>query len=196
MADDSPRRVEDVLDRLEEASGEAERVAVGDMAGAMGERSHGPSLLVPALLDISPVGSIPGVPTVLAVILLIFAAQLAIGRRYLWLPGFIAGRRLGSARLRRAIGRLRPPARWMDRWFHGRLPLLTSEPFRRAAGAACMALAIAMPPLEVLPFATTLVSAPIAVFGLSLLLRDGLLMILGFALGAVALGGVLWTVAF
>ena len=30
---------------------------------------------------------------------------------------------------------------------------------------------------------------------LSLLLRDGLLMILGFALGAVALGGVLWTVA-
>ena len=193
MADDSPKRVQDVLDRLEEVSAEADRVAVGDMTGAMGERGHGPSLLVPALLDISPLGSIPGVPTVLAVILLIFAAQLAIGRQHLWLPGFIAGRRLGSARLRRAIGRLRPPARWMDRWFHGRLPLLTSEPFRRAGGGACMALAIAMPPLEILPFATTIVTAPIAVFGLSLLLRDGLLMILGFGLGALAVAGILWT---
>ena len=60
--DDDPRRVEEVLDRLEMV-GRAKSVTIETMTEALGERSYGPFLLIPALLDISPLGSIPGVPS-------------------------------------------------------------------------------------------------------------------------------------
>lgn len=190
--DDDPKRVDEILDRLEQAGDQGDSVTVGEMTERIGERSHGPFLLIPALIDISPLGAIPGVPTVLAVIILLFSAQVAFGREHLWLPGFISARSVSSKRLHRSVERLRPIARWMDKHFHGRLAMFTTEPFVRAAGIACVALAFIMPPLEIVPFATTIATAPIAVFGLALFFRDGLLMTLGFLLTVGAAAGFVW----
>lgn len=56
------------------------------MTKAFGKRSYGPFLLVPALIEISPVGGIPGMPTVLAATIIPFAALMVFGRKYIWLP--------------------------------------------------------------------------------------------------------------
>jgi hypothetical protein len=141
-------------------------------------------------MDISSLGSIPGVLTALAAIL--FSVQVAIGRRHLWLPRFVETRRLTSERLRKSVRMLRPIGRWMDRWFHGRLVMLTNGPFLRASGIACITIALLAPPLEIFPFATTVPTATIAVFGLALLFRDGFLMVGGFAMTIAAELAVLW----
>ena len=56
-----PKSIGDILDRLEETAGGAEKVSFGQIVESLGHRSQGPFLIVPALLEITPIGSIPGV---------------------------------------------------------------------------------------------------------------------------------------
>lgn len=187
MADD-PKSIDDILDRLEKLAEDEEQVSLGDVVEALGNRGHGPFLLVPALIEISPIGGVPGVPTVLAAIIILFAAQIVLGRKHLWLPGFLERRSISSEKTCKAVDKLRGVARFMDRWFHGRLPKLTQGPFVRMAAILCIVLALTVPPLELLPFASTAPMAAIAAFGLALMVRDGLLMIIAALLAIVAVG--------
>ncbi len=178
----------DILDKLRELSESNDRVKIGDMLEAIGKRSFGPFLLLPALIDISPVGSIPGLPTFLGLMIAITAFQLLIGRNHLWLPGFIANRSRKSEDVKKAADKLNPLAKRLDRWFHGRLPRLTSKPFQRVAAVIILLLTLTVPPLELLPLATTLPMSAIAAFGLALLVHDGLLMLIAGAMSIAAIG--------
>ncbi len=185
MADD-PHSIGDILDGLDRLAGEQDRVSLGDAVEAFGNRSYGPFLLVPALIEMSPIGGIPGLPTVLAAIIALFAVQIVLGRDHLWLPGFLARRSARADTVRKATQTLRGAAHHADRLFHGRLPALTRGPFVRVAGVCCIVLAATVPPLELLPFASTAPMAAIAAFGLALLVRDGALMIAAIVMAGVA----------
>jgi hypothetical protein len=190
MTNAAPESVGDILDRIEKLARQQDRVAVGDVVEAMGNRGFGPFLIVIPLIDISPVGSIPGLPTAMAAIVVLIAIQLALARRHLWLPGFVRRRAIASHKVRKAVSKMRGVARFMDRWFHGRLPALTSPPVVRVAAVVVIALACAVPPLELLPLATTAPMLAIAAFGLAITVRDGALMIVAVLSGAgtVAVG--------
>lgn len=183
---DGPSSLGEILDTLEELAEKDERVVLGDVLEAFGSRSFGPFLLLPSLIDISPVGSIPGLPTALAVVIVLVAVQLAFGRKHLWLPGFVKRRSISSKKVRKATEKARKPAGRADRWFHGRLPALTQGIFVRIAAVACILLACTVPPLELFPFATTAPMAAIATFGLALMVRDGAVMIVAILLAGVA----------
>ena len=185
---DGPESVGDILDRLEQIARAEGDVSLGKVVEALGNRSHGPFLLIPALIDISPVGGIPGLPTLLGAIIILVAAQMLLGRKHLWLPGFVTRRSLSPEKTCKTTAKLRGLARFLDRWFHGRMPRLTRGPFVRVAAGLCILLALTVPPLELLPFATTAPMAAIAAFGLALLVRDGLLMIIAMVLAAAAVG--------
>lgn len=178
----------DILDKLRELADSQDKVRIGDMLEAVGKRSFGPFLLLPALIDISPVGSIPGLPTLLGLMIAITAFQLLIGRDHLWLPGFIANRSRKSEDVKKAADKLNGLAKRLDRWFHGRLPRLTSKPFQRVAAVIIILLTLTVPPLELLPLATTAPMAAIAAFGLALLVHDGLLMLIAGAMSIAAIG--------
>lgn len=188
------RAVEDILDRLHETAEQDDEIAVDETMAALGDRGWGPFLFVPAIIEISPLGGIPGLPTFLALIVAIFAVQVAWGREKMWLPTFLGRRKVSSERMRTAVEKVRPVGRWLDRWFHGRLPRLTSDAAVRVAAVVVLLLCLTVPPLEFIPFASTAPMAAIAMFGLALMLGDGLLMALGFALSAiaVAVGLGLW----
>ncbi|MFL0586733.1 exopolysaccharide biosynthesis protein [Sphingomonas olei] len=191
---DEPHSVGDILDRLDELADEKDEVSLGQTIEAFGSRSYAPFLVILPLIDISPVGSIPGLPTLLALVIVLTAGQLLFGRTHMWLPGFLANRSLKSEKVAKAVKKLRPVAERMDKWFHGRLPALTQGPMVRVAAAAIIVLTLAVPPLELLPMATTAPMAAIAAFGMALLVKDGLLMIVAFvaAAGAIAAAVGLW----
>lgn len=182
---DGPSSIGDILDALHGLAEKQRRVSLGDAVAAFGRRSFGPCLLLPALVDISPIGSIPGLPTVLAVVIVLVAAQLALGRDRVWLPGVLTRRSVAASTVEKAVAKARKPAAWADRWFHGRLPALTGGAFVRVAAMACLLLAFTLPPLELLPLATTAPMAAIATFGLALMVRDGAVMIAATVLAAV-----------
>lgn len=191
---DEPHSVGDVLDKLRELADEGD-LEIGHAMEAFGSRSYGPILVVVPLVEISPLGGVPGLPTALAIIIFLVAIQIVLGRKHLWLPRFVAGRTVSADKVRKVADKSKGLADFLDRWFHGRLPKLTEGPFVRAAGVAVILLTFTVPPLEILPFATTAPMLAILAFGLALTVRDGVLMIAAslLALGAVALGLGLWT---
>lgn len=182
-----PHSVSEILDLLEEAGSANEKVSVGDVVEKFGSRSYAPLLIVPSLLGASPVGSIPGVPTFLAVTIFLFAVQMVFGRSHLWLPGVIENRAIKGERVEKAAEKLRRPAKWIDAVFSERLRPLAGKVAARVAAIVVVLLCVAIPPLELVPFAALLPMAAIAAFGIALLVRDGLIMLLAFlGSGAVA----------
>lgn len=175
-------------------AGRNDRVTVGVIVESLGHRSYGAILMMPVLVDWSPLGGVPGVQSFLAVVAAIVAAQMLVGRRHLWLPGFVARRSIDSAKLRKAAAGLRGVARFMDRHFHGRLEWLTRKPFSRVAAGVVIAICLAVPPLDLIPFGGSGPMLAIALFGLALLVRDGVLMLVALMLsaGAVGIGLSLW----
>ena len=186
----SPDSLGEILDRFDELARQEEHVAVADMVDAVGPRSYGPFLVVPAVVELSPVGGIPGVPTALAGMVVLFAAQMLWGRRRLWIPGWVERRGLAARRLAKVVQTVRPLAQRMDRWFHGRLRALTSGMGVRVAALACIALALTVPPLELFPFASSAPMGAILLIGLAMLVRDGALMIGASLLACVAVAVV------
>lgn len=179
-----------MLESIDGSTDGTDRVTVDDMVEALGHRGYGPFLLVPALIEISPVGGIPAVPTILALTIAIFAAQIALGRDHLWLPEWLRNRSISGPRLHKAMDKIKPVARRMDRWFHGRLCSLSEPLAIRLAAVCCVLLCLTVPPLEFVPFASSAPMFAVAVFGLAITVRDGVLMLAGFivTIAAVAIG--------
>ena len=185
-----PHSMGDVLGELDELAANHDEVRVADVLDDFGARSFGPFIMIPAMLEITPVGGIPGVPTVLALFIALIAVQLLIGRDHVWMPQFVQRRAVGSKKLHKAVGKLKGMANFLDRHSKGRLEGLTKGTAIKLVAAVIIALCCTVPPLEFLPFASTIPMLAIAVLGLALTVRDGALLLgsLLFAGLATALG--------
>jgi hypothetical protein len=183
-----------ILKQLEKASNGQDNVSIGDVVEAFGHRSHAPFLIVPALIELTPIGGIPGVPTFLTLIIFIFAIQMAIGRPHLWLPDFLEKRSVSSERLEKSVDKLKPWGEKLDRWLHGGPDFFTGKFAIRIAAAICVLLTLTVPPLEVIPFASSAPMLTIAVFGFAMLFHNGYLMIAGYVVGVLAFWIVWWMV--
>ena len=179
-----------IVTSLRDAAAEGNPVSVETILDHFDRRSLGALIMVPALLEMTPIGGIPGLPTVLALIIAIFAAQIALGREDMWLPGFITRRTVDCHKIDAAADKLAPAARWADQHFGQHLEILIRPPAPRVAAVAVLSLCLTVPPLEIVPFASTIPMATIAAFGLALLMRDGRLMALAWAVYAAALFGI------
>ncbi|PZX16327.1 hypothetical protein LX81_02179 [Palleronia aestuarii] len=176
-----------ILDDLDDLAGSEDTVSVADVMDKLGHRGSGVFLFVPAILGVSPLSAIPTLPTFFALIVLIVAVQIALGRDRVWMPRIIKSRAVDDDRLHSAVEWMRGPARRLDRWFGNRLEILTGPAANRVAAILCAVLACIVPPLEFVPLAAALPHGAIAAIGLALVLRDGILMLLAFAVSAGAL---------
>lgn len=183
--------VNSILDDLCETGETHGKVTLGQIREALGHRGFGPFFIVPALIEISPLGAVPGVPTLLALLISLFAGQIALGRRHMWLPDVVERRSLSADRLHGAVDKVRPVADWLDRWFHERLPRFAGPSARHGAAVLVLLLCLTVPFLELVPFASTGPMAAIALVGLAITVRDGALMLAAFAVAVLGLGGAL-----
>lgn len=181
----------DVLDRVEAAGRDARddksHVRVANIVERLGERSFSALLLAPALLTVSPLSGIPGVPTTAALIMATIIVQMLVGRDHLWLPGVLCRRKVPARRVVQAMEFMKKPVGWIEPWLKPRLTALTHRPASYLALLVCLSITITMPPLEALPMVASLSGAAISLFAAGLLLRDGLLMLFGYSV--VGAGG-------
>jgi hypothetical protein len=179
-------RLSSLICDLSKLGTDGNRVTVAAVRECIAERSFGPFLLIPALIEISPIGGIPGVPSGLAAIISLFAVQILCGRRELWLPDFIERRSVSGGRFSRAMKHVSRLTRWVDHILRPRLKWATRPPCVYLAAAMCLILCATVPLLELVPFASSLPMAAIALFGLGLVARDGAAVLLGFAVSSSA----------
>lgn len=180
--------IEDLLDRIDVAARDCDKVSLAAILDAVGRRSFGPLLLVAGLVTISPVGDIPGIPTMMALFVLLIAGQLLFGREHFWLPRWMIDRSVGRSKVATALKWLRRPARFIDRLLRQRLTIFTHGAGVRVIAIVCITIAAAMPPMEFVPFTATGAGAALTAFGLALIADDGLLALLAFTFTATTLG--------
>jgi hypothetical protein len=82
---------------------------------------------------------------------------------------------------------VRRPAGWIDSVVKERMPALTGRWSHFAIAAVCTALAVASPLTEFVPLSSAGVGVGILAFGVSLIARDGVVALIGFALSAATL---------
>lgn len=158
---------------------DAPQLTVADLVARLGRRSYGMVLLVLALPCL-----IPGVATVFAVPMAFVAAQLAIGRQGVWLPGFVARRGLDQAQFRAMAHRAEPYLKRVERMSRPRLEIFANGIWAQLVGAQIALLAV----IITLPFFFTnaFPSLSIAVMAIGLAERDGVLVLVGAIMGLLA----------
>ena len=184
----------DVVAELEKAAEKTKGdvVEVGTLIDALDHRGYGPALAILPLIELTPLGGIPGFPTLLALTLAIITVRLLMGYEHFWAPGWLRRRKLKSERVIRSMEWLKPLSLRIDATLHERLSRFAGSTGQRAACIVILCLLLTVPPLELVPFATSGPMIVIAIFGLGLLFRDGLMMLLGFIGAVIAVVGGLW----
>ncbi|MEP6634309.1 MAG: exopolysaccharide biosynthesis protein, partial [Luteimonas sp.] len=170
-----------LLDAL--SVGDADEVLrLRDILAGLGRRAFGMLLFVctlPAFIPI-PIGGAVSGPLVILI-----GAQLLIGLRKPWLPRFIAERGPHRRAMARFDRRISP---WLGRLEHLIQPRATAIIDRRLATAitglllVLLGLLLSLP----IPFTNFLFGGLLLGFALALLERDGVLMLLSWLAGAIA----------
>jgi hypothetical protein len=157
-----------------------ERVSVGEIVAAFGDRGLGVLIAISAMPNMLP-SIIPFGNVVLGIFPLIFAVHLACGVDRLMLPDSIARRLVSSKRLKTLMPRVADVLSRFEGLLKPRFPAVTGPQFERIVGALCVVLAlITMLPI---PFAHNLPALALVLIGLGLIERDGLAMLIGAAIG-------------
>lgn len=185
------RNLADILDALDHAAAQG-TVSVGDVMQEIGMRSYAPILLVPAMILVSPLSGIPGLPTIGATLMFLITVQKLMGRPHIWLPGWLTRRRIAGARLTRAVDWLRRPVGWIDARTHSRLGILVSRPANGLTLLTILAICMLIPFLELLPMVTSVFATAISFYAIGLLARDGLFTLLGHIWAGAAAFGIWW----
>ncbi|WP_086606488.1 exopolysaccharide biosynthesis protein [Erythrobacter donghaensis] len=194
MADsENASSIGEVVDGIEDIAEREDDVSIDDLLDEFGDRSFAPLMLILALIGVTPVGGIPTVPTIIGLCIAVIALQMAFGREHLWLPAFITRRGVASDKLTKASDKLDRIAGVLDQIAKGRLQTLASGPVRRVVAGLIAVLCCALPVLELVPFAAAAPFLAIAILSLAMMVRDGLVMLIGGAVAIGALGyGVYW----
>jgi hypothetical protein len=175
-------RLSTVLHRL--AHARAERIEVAQLLDVFGDRAFGALMFILAVPNL--VFLPPGASTLFGVPLMIIAAQLAWGRKSIWLPQAIRRRSFDRTAFQRAVDGTRPYLRRVEYLLAPRLVFMFGTFGTRLIGMGCLVLAllIALP----IPLANFLSGLAIAAFALALLQRDGVAAAFGWACACVSAG--------
>lgn len=187
------RSLIEILDALDHAA-QHETVTVKDVLLEIGLRAFAPLILIPALILVSPLSGVIGLPTLGASLMFLIVTQRLLGRKHLWLPGWITRRSISGERLSQAVSWMRRPCQWIDNHTHKRLPFLVSRPANTVTAFTICLICILIPALELLPLVTSFFAAAISLFAIGLLARDGLFTLFGYVWTILAAGSVFWLV--
>ena len=176
-----PRAFSDVLTLLSSRSGE--KLCLGEVVEAFGDRAFGPVMFFFALLNMLPWP--PGGTTLTGAPLLLLSIELALGRERLWIPHWAERISVDRDTFRRMSRPFMRPLRWSEAVSRPRLYFLTGGFGQGVIGLACLFLSAVL----VLPiFGGNLIPAvAIGFFSLGVMQRDGLAVMLGWLTTAASI---------
>jgi hypothetical protein len=151
-----------------------------------GRRSYGPLLLIIGLISISPAALLPGSTTIFATLTLLVALQLLFHRDHPWMPGFALRMKFSERRLEKFIRFCRPATKLIDKVIRPRFTFLSEQPWVTGVALLVVLAALITYPLSFIPIAPLLPGLAIALFGLGMTARDGLLLAFGAGIMGVA----------
>lgn len=183
------KRLSDILTEIGTDTART-RISVADIMEATGARAIGALILLFAAPNVLPTP--PGTSSILGMPLVYLTAQLMLGRLP-WLPKFISERSIYRADFIGMMDRAAPILARAEKLLKPRFSLLISAPAERVVGTICFILAMIL--LLPIPLGNMLPALAICLFAFGILEKDGLWIIAGGLVSAVALvivSGVIW----
>jgi hypothetical protein len=179
-----------ISDRLailvRDADGDA--VSLAWIMERLHERAFGLFLLILALPCCIPF--LYGIPQIVALPLMFVSFQILLGRRVPWLPGNLAARSVSSEGLANLSRRSGPWLKRIEAISRPRLSALTHPPLDRIVGLCLVVFSASI--LVPLPGTNTVPGFAVVVVAMGLLQRDGVLVLLGGALGSAWIGTLIF----
>ncbi|MEQ6204892.1 exopolysaccharide biosynthesis protein [Sulfitobacter sp. HNIBRBA2951] len=166
-----------MLEQIENAEGSSQ-ISVGEIVGLVGSVSFAPLLIVPALALVTPLSGIPLFSSTMGIIIFLVSAQMIVRRESLWLPEWLLDLQTSRSRVHGMFERIRPFVEWLDRRTHSRFTVLTHRPLVLIPQGLCVLSGAVLPLLELVPFSSSLIGVSIALLGIGIFARDGLLLML------------------
>lgn len=174
---------------MSEAADDQGQVSIDAILDVVGRRSFGALLLFAGLITLAPIiGDIPGVPSIMGILVLLVAGQVLFRHEHFWLPGWMLRRSVSRDNLCKALRWLQRPARFIDRLLRPRLTVLIRPFGAYVIAFLCLQIALIMPVMEVVPFSANAAGLVLAAFGLALIACDGVLALVAYATLALSLG--------
>jgi hypothetical protein len=176
---------EPLSDRLDAWLGRAGANSLGALVDEFGPQSFALLFLILMAFPALPLPT-GGVSHVLEIATMLLALELLVGRREVWLPGWLKRRQLGALRHEKFRTGLIKRIRWVERFTRPRFThLLDFRVTRAVIGAVVVGLALTAflaPPFSGLD---TLPSLGVVVISLGMLFRDVVIVGVGIVLGAI-----------
>ena len=155
-------------------------ISLGALRDALDDRGFGVLLFIFALPNLVPV-NIPLLSAVLGVPLVLLAAQLSYGRHKPWFPDWLTSQSFPREGFVAVVNRALPFLERVEKLLRPRLTVLLSWTGERLVSIAILILAVVL--TLPIPFANWLPACGIAVFGLAIVEKDGVAVLVGLALG-------------
>ncbi|QCB48373.1 exopolysaccharide biosynthesis protein [Hydrogenophaga sp. PAMC20947] len=160
---------------------ERERVSIGDLLTALGDRAIGALMFIFAVPNVLPVP--PGVSAVLGTPLIFLSAQLMLGLKP-WLPTIVTKRSFARKDFAILMRRVVPWLARAEKLLQPRAALLVAPPIENVIGFVCLLLACVL--VLPIPLGNMLPALAISVLALGVLERDGWWAMAGLVCAAVA----------
>ncbi|MAI88981.1 MAG: hypothetical protein CBB65_00680 [Hyphomonadaceae bacterium TMED5] len=184
----------DILSDIDEMAEKDGSVNLKSLLESFENRSFGPVLALLGILAISPLGAVPGIPIVLAGLVILWAGQILIGRSHPWVPSALHSISLKESQVESFQEKAEPAIDHIDNWVKPRFEWAVGTYSEYIIAAMSIALSLIMIPLELIPFAVALPAGGLVLLGLSLMAKDGILTLISMAFGVIVLVGGLLSV--
>jgi hypothetical protein len=159
-------------------------VTLGEIIHRLGHRAFGAMFFVFAAPNWLPLP--PGTSTFLGFPLVLMTPQMIFGVRGPWLPNFIDERPLKRRQLADAFQKLIPWLQRVEKVSRPRLTFLFGPVGDRVIALVCFLLSLIL--ILPIPLGNMAPAAAIAVFGLAMIQRDGILALAAYAISALSFG--------
>jgi hypothetical protein len=161
-----------------------ERVSLGSLRDALGDRGFGLLLFVFSVPNLVPV-NIPLLSAVLGVPLVLLAAQLSYGRHKPWFPDWLTRQSVPRSSFESVMLKSIPYLERAELFLRPRLVQLLSWTGERLVGLFLLVLAVVL--TLPIPFGNWLPAFAISIIGLAIVEKDGVAVLIGIVTGVIGL---------
>lgn len=168
-----PKRTSAILEDLRDDCKDDGKLSVGEFTARLSDRAFGLIIFIFGIIN----GVVPGVSVIFSIPILIIGVQMILGQQQIWLPKWIANRKVSEAHLKMALAKTVPVLKVLETLIRPRLNFLTTDTAEKFIAVILIALAIVI--FLPLPGFNMIPAAAMCVIALGILEKDGLLILIG-----------------
>lgn len=165
---------------------DGKQISVDDIVQVLSSRGYGPLLIGPAIITILPTGAIPGVPDICALLVIFVSVQILMGRAHPWIPLKLKEFSMDRKKFTGVLEKVKPYSKVIDGYLYPRLTFLTRNEVQPLIAIVSILLSLAIMILGFIPFMAVVPATGILLLGVGLSSRDGLFLLLSFAILTVS----------